>query len=57
MQLTDATDEEKVQLDRKLIHSGGDLPPSETSASAKDVEKEDVSALPVDGSEQNDAKA
>lgn len=54
--LTDATDEEKAQLDHKLIHSGGDVPPSETSGSAKDVEK-DVSALPVGGSEQNDDKA
>lgn len=57
MHLTGATDEEKAQLDHKLIHSGGDVPPSETSGSAKDVENKEVSALPVDGSEKNDDKA
>lgn len=45
--LTDATDEEKAQLDNKLIQNG-DAPSYE-----KEVEKETTRPSPVDGSEQD----
>jgi hypothetical protein len=42
VKLTDATDEEKAKIDHQIAHSHGILPPSESSGSAKDVEKEGV---------------
>lgn len=50
VKITDATDEEKAKIDRQIAHPDGVLPPSESSGSAKDVEKEGV----VTG--QNDAQ-
>lgn len=52
--LTDATDEEKAQLDRKLAHNGGEVPPtdeSETSTKAENLDT--VQPAPMD--EQNAA--
>lgn len=51
--LTDATDEEKARIDQQLVHSGGVIPfpQSESSGSAKDIEKETIAA------DQNVSKA
>lgn len=48
--LTDATDEEKAQLDRQLVESGG------VDATAQAVEKDTNESSPVDGTEQNPPK-
>lgn len=52
--LTDATDEEKAQLDHQLAQNNGQLPPDYgSSESSKDVEKDDTKPSPVEKSDQH----
>lgn len=47
--LTDATDEEKAQLDRKLVQNGGEIPPAyESKNSPREEDKDTVQSSPVD---------
>lgn len=46
--LTDATDEEKAQLDRKLVENGGASPPSYESQNPPKAGEDTVQPAPVD---------